>query len=84
MLIYLLVAFGVVAIAAVVFAAMVKLQVNRMLPEDQRFPWWSRATSSVFAMHRELFPDSLLSSIAMGSFWLAILLIGAIVYTLAF
>jgi hypothetical protein len=83
-IIILLAAFVVVAIAALVFAAMVKLQVNRMLPEDQRFPWWSRATSSVYAMHRELFPDSLLADIALGSFWLAILLLGVMVYNLVF
>jgi len=67
MFIYLLIAFGVVGIVANVSTTMVKLQVNAKLPENERFSWWVHYTNEVGRRHRELFPDSALSDIALYS-----------------
>lgn len=72
-------ALAICLIVSFVLSIVIKIQVNRKLPEDERFSWWSRGRFGVYGMHRELFPGSLLADIAQGSFWLGLLLLAAIV-----
>jgi hypothetical protein len=71
------VVFSICAIVNGIVSTVMKIQVNRNLPEYERFSWWSRSTSGFYRKHRELFPDSSLYSIAQGSFWTAILVFAA-------
>jgi hypothetical protein len=79
MVIYLFVAFAVILLVNVVSSTVVKIQVNRMLPEDEQFSWWSRSTSGIIRKHRELFPNSSLANVSAYSGWATIFLFALIV-----
>lgn len=60
-----------------------KIRINRRLPAEERFSWWSRNSWKVARKYGEFCPDSYLPLIARCSFWLcASLLAGLLLVTL--
>jgi nitrate reductase gamma subunit len=72
MITYLFVAFAVILLVNVVSSTVVKIQVNKRLPEDEQFSWWSKSTSGIIKKHGELYPGSSLSDVSQYSGWAAI------------
>jgi hypothetical protein len=60
-----------------------KLQVNSLLPEGQKFSWWYQNSWRVAKKHRELYPDSLLWLISLASYFVVLgLVVGLVVITI--
>jgi hypothetical protein len=64
--------FGIINAVA---AAMMTIQVNEIVPESERFSWWGPGSRDVGRRFRELFPDSLLPTVAACSFWVCVTLL---------
>ena len=77
MFIYGIVVFLIFGAATSAASAVMKIQVNDRVPEDERFSWWSRNYTDVGRKYRELFPGSPLPDIARYSGWICLLLLAA-------
>ncbi|MGD0631149.1 MAG: hypothetical protein ABR987_17610 [Terracidiphilus sp.] len=83
MLIYLIVATFIVGLVNGIAGIAIKIQVNRSLPEGERFSWWNRFNYfEVQSKHRELFPGSFLPGVAQFSLVISLFLFAAIILTL--
>jgi hypothetical protein len=80
MVIYLIGAFVLVGLVNGVVSIAVKAQVNRRLPEGERFSWWNRFEYfEVMRKHRELVPERPLPDIAQFSWVIGFILFMAII-----
>jgi hypothetical protein len=71
------------AIACNSAAIRMKMQVNSLLPEDQKFSWWYQNSWRVAKKHRELYPGSLLWLISRASCFVVLgLMLGLVAITL--
>lgn len=55
-------------------STVMKVRLNKMLPENERFSWWARNYSAVSNKYREFHPNSHLPDLARYSGWICIFL----------
>jgi hypothetical protein len=56
-----------------------KLKVNSLLPNEERFSWWSQNFSEVGRKYLELFPGSMVPNITRYSRWACLALLLAMI-----
>lgn len=71
--------FAILAVVSNATAVTMKVRLNEILPEGERFSWWNRDGRAVSRKYQELFPDSYLPYIDRYSFWIIVALLGAAV-----
>lgn len=62
-------------VAVNVCAVVMRVRVNRTLPESERFSGWRRDAGAVSRRYRELFPNSYLPDLERYSFWLVVVML---------